>query len=135
MSKAVKPFPFIPFNDQVVVLVDESPDKIGHVHIPASAKKVLQTAVVIAVGPGGFLPNGERAKMSSEVGQHIYLKKFTGHPINVNGKDYMVMSEEQILGGLTAEYVAEFEALKDRVNKIDDGPAIPDITDAGSMTA
>lgn len=124
-------FPFIPFNDQVVVQVDESPDQIGGIVIPETAKKVLQTGTVIAVGPGGFLPNGERAKMSAVRGMKVYLKKFIGHPIDVDGKGYMVMTEDQILGGLTEAYV---KAQAEKLEALQKGPEIPDITEvAGSM--
>ena len=94
-------FPFIPFNDQVIVQYDVADDvSPGGIIIPDQAKSVLQTATVIAVGPGGVLPDGSRHEMSAKVGQKIYVKKFAGHKIEVEGESYHVMAEDQILGVL-----------------------------------
>jgi chaperonin GroES len=129
-------FPFIPFNDGVVIKVDEAPETTaGGLIIPAQAREQMQTATVMAVGPGGFLPDGSRAKMSAQVGQMVFIKKFTGHKLNIDGVEYLVTPEEHILGGLTPEYQEKQKLLTEsRRDKKSNGLELPEAT-GGSMMA
>ncbi len=87
-----------PLDDRVVVEAKESGDKTaGGIYLPDTAREKPQEGVVVAVGPGKVLESGERAEPSVKVGDDILYGKYGGTDIEVDGKEYLVMRESDIL--------------------------------------
>ena len=134
IQKLIEEFPFEPFNDMVVVLEDKAVGvSAGGIIIPDEAQTPLQTGTVIAVGPGGILPDGTRAKMSARPGQPIYIKKFVGHKMKILDVDFLVMNEEHILGGLTEAYQEKMAT--EKAKKEEALASLPDIREAKGLVA
>jgi chaperonin GroES len=92
---------FRPLHDRVLVKrLDEQESKHGSIIIPDSAKEKPQQAEVIAVGNGKLLESGERCPMDVKPGDRILFGKYSGSDIKVDGDEYLVLREDEILGVL-----------------------------------
>ena len=69
--------------------------------IPDTAKEKPQEGEVIAVGNGKILDNGTRVAMEVKVGDRILFGKYSGSEIKIDGQEYLIMREDDILGILT----------------------------------
>lgn len=87
-----------PLADRVVVKVIEQEEVTrGGIVLPDTAKEKPQQAEVIAVGPGKLLDNGERAPMEVKVGDKIVFAKYGGTEVKVDGEEYLILRESDIL--------------------------------------
>ena len=86
-----------PLGDRVVLkqLVAEETTKSGIV-IPGQAKEKPQQAEVIAVGPGGVV-DGKEVKMEVAVGQTVIYSKYAGTEVKLEGEEYMIVRQSDIL--------------------------------------
>jgi chaperonin GroES len=92
-----------PLYDRIVTKrIDEQETIRGGIIIPDSAKEKPQEAEVIAVGHGKRLENGELVPLDVKVGDRILFGKYTGNEIRVDGEEYIIMREEDVLGILSA---------------------------------
>lgn len=90
-----------PLHDRVFVKrVEEGESRVGSIVIPDSAKEKPQQGEVIAVGNGKLLENGERAKPDVKSGDRILFGKYSGSEIKVDGQEYLIVREDEILGVL-----------------------------------
>ena len=64
--------------------------------LTGSAKEKPQTSEVVAVGPGGLV-NGNEVKMTVKVGDKVIVGKYSGTEIKVDGEEYMIVSQSDIL--------------------------------------
>jgi chaperonin GroES len=88
-----------PLHDRVLVRrVQESEERVGSIIIPDSAKEKPQQGEVIAVGSGKLLENGKRASLDVKAGDRVLFGKYSGSDIKIEGEEYMVMREDEILG-------------------------------------
>jgi chaperonin GroES len=88
-----------PLADRVLVQrVAEEEKTKGGIIIPDSAKEKPQEGKVIAVGDGRVLDNGTTVKPSVKTGDRILFGKYSGTEIKLNGEEYLIMREEDILG-------------------------------------
>lgn len=88
-----------PLHDRVLVRrLDEQETKMGSLFIPDSAKEKPQQAEVFAVGSGKLLETGERAEMDVKAGDRILFGKYTGAEVKLDGTEYLVLREDEILG-------------------------------------
>ena len=88
-----------PLHDRVLVRrVQEGESRVGSIIIPDSAKEKPQEGEVIAVGSGKLLESGERAALDVKAGDRILFGKYSGSDIKIEGEEYMVMREDEILG-------------------------------------
>jgi chaperonin GroES len=88
---------FKPLSDKVVVeLIEEDEKTSTGIILPDTAKKRPQEGVVVAVGPGRLLKDGERAPMSVQVGQRVVFSKYAGNEFEYDGKKYLILDEDQI---------------------------------------
>ncbi len=87
-----------PLNDRIVVKRAEQPEKIGMIVVPDIARERGQEVEIIAVGPGKKLENGDPWKPDVEPGQHVLLGKYSGTEITLEGEDYVIIREDDILG-------------------------------------
>ena len=90
-----------PLHDRVLVRrLEEQESKRGGLFIPDSAKEKPQEAEVIAVGSGKLLENGERTPIEVKAGDRILFGKYSGAEVRIEGEDYLILREDEILGVL-----------------------------------
>lgn len=88
-----------PLYDRVVVKrVDEKEAMHGTLYIPDSAKEKPQEGEVVAVGKGKRLEDGKIVELDVKVGDHILFGKYSGSDFKLDGQEYMIMREDEILG-------------------------------------
>lgn len=86
-----------PLGDKVVLEVRDSEDKsTGGILLPDSAQKKPQEGVVVAIGPGKLLDNGERASMTVKVKDRVIFSKYGGTEVTIDGKEFTILDEDQI---------------------------------------
>jgi chaperonin GroES len=88
-----------PLNDRVLVkrLKEEEVTK-GGIIIPDSAKEKPAEGEVIAVGAGKLDDKGVRAPMEVKVGNKVLFSKYGGTEVKIDGENYLIMREDDILG-------------------------------------
>jgi len=88
-----------PLHDRVVVKRIEEGEQIrGGIIIPDTAKEKPQQGEVMAAGQGKVLENGTRVALDVQVGDKILFGKYSGTEIKLDGQEYLIMREEEILG-------------------------------------
>lgn len=100
MAKAKVEFILRPLGDRVVVERLENEDKAtpGGIVIPDSAKERPQKGRVVAAGPGKKLDDGTRVQMDVELGNIVYHSKYGGTEIKIDGVEYLILREDDIIG-------------------------------------
>lgn len=88
-----------PLADRVIVKPsDAAEDKsAGGIIIPDTAKEKPQEGKIVAVGKGRLDENGKAIKMNVKVGDKVLYSKYGGTEIKYDGKEYLIMSESDIL--------------------------------------
>jgi chaperonin GroES len=90
-----------PLHDRVLVVrLDEGEQKMGGIIIPDSAKEKPQQAEVKAVGNGKLLDSGERVPPDVKPGDRILFGKYSGAETKIEGTDYLILREDEILAVL-----------------------------------
>jgi len=90
-----------PLRDRVLVRrLEESEQKVGGIIIPDTAKEKPQQAEVVAVGSGRLLENGDRVPLSVKPGDRVLLGKWSGTDVKIDGEEYLILKEDEILGVL-----------------------------------
>jgi chaperonin GroES len=88
-----------PLHDRVIVArIDEGEQKVGGIIIPDSAKEKPQQGKVIAVGKGKVEKDGKVTPLDVKAGDTILFGKYSGQDIKLDGEEYLIMREEEILG-------------------------------------
>jgi len=88
-----------PLQDRVLVKRLEEEEKTkGGIIIPDTAKEKPQEGEIIAVGKGKTLDNGTTVKPDVKVGDKVLFSKYGGTEIKLEGEDYLIMREDDILG-------------------------------------
>lgn len=91
-----------PLADHIIVeaIVKEEKTSSG-IYLPdTAAKEKPQTGKVIAVGKGKVLENGTRVELEVKVGEVVVFAKYSGTEVKVDEKDYLILSERDILAVL-----------------------------------
>ena len=92
-----------PLHDRILVRrVEEKETVKGGIIIPDTAKEKPQEGIVEAVGNGKILENGTRLNLEVKEGDHILFGKYSGTEIKVEGTDYLILREDEILGILAS---------------------------------
>ena len=87
-----------PLADRVLVEALEAAEKTaGGLYIPDNAKEKPQKGKIIAVGPGKAAENGTLIKPEVKVGDTVLYGKYSGTEVSVEGKDYLIMRESDLL--------------------------------------
>lgn len=90
-----------PLADRVVIKVLEAEEKTASgIVLPDKAKEKPQEGEVVAAGDGRILENGTRVEMDVKVGDRVLFSKYAGTEIKVEGKEYLIMRQDDILGKL-----------------------------------
>lgn len=86
-----------PLSTKIVVDPSEEEDKTaGGIVLPDSAKKKPSEGKVVAVGSGRVLDDGSVRALGVKVGQTVIYSKYGGTEVKLEGKDYMILDEDQV---------------------------------------
>jgi chaperonin GroES len=92
---------FRPLHDRVVVKrIDAGEKTAGGIIIPDTAKEKPQQGEVIAVGPGGRDETGKLIPIDLKVGDRVLFGKWTGTEVKLDGVEYLIMKESDVMGVL-----------------------------------
>jgi chaperonin GroES len=93
-----------PLHDRVLVRRLEEKEAVrGGIIIPDSAKEKPQQAEVVAVGSGKLTDDGQRLAPDVKAGDRILFGKYSGSDIKIEGEEYLILREDEILGVLGNE--------------------------------
>ncbi|MBX3244123.1 MAG: co-chaperone GroES [Acidobacteria bacterium] len=89
-----------PLHDRVIIRrLDESAEKTaGGLFIPDSAKEKPQEGEVIAAGDGKYKEDGSRQSLDVKAGDRVLFGKYSGSEIKLDGEEFLIMREDEILG-------------------------------------
>ena len=89
-----------PLHDRIVVkrIEDKNETLQNGLYIPDSAKEKPQEAEVVAIGKGKRLEDGKIIPLDVQVGDRILFGKYSGSDIKINGNEYLIMREDEVLG-------------------------------------
>ena len=88
-----------PLHDRIIVQrLDEGEQKIGGIIIPDTAKEKPQQGKVIAAGSGKVKDDGKRVTLDVKAGDVILFGKYSGQEIKLEGEEYLIMREDEVLG-------------------------------------
>ena len=87
-----------PLADRVVVQpLEETEQMRGGLYIPDTAKEKPMQGTIVAVGPGKLSDENERIAPDVEIGQKVLYGKYSGTEVSVDGEDYLILRESDIL--------------------------------------
>ena len=88
-----------PLHDRIIVQrIEESEQKVGGIIIPDSAKEKPQQGRVMAVGKGRVEKDGKVTPLDVKEGDKVLFGKYSGQEIKLDGEEYLIMREEEVLG-------------------------------------
>jgi chaperonin GroES len=91
-----------PLHDRILVeRIEEEEQKVGGIIIPDSAKEKPQQGKVIAVGAGKADKDGKRIPLDVKDGDTILFGKYSGQEIKIDGNEYLIMREDEVLAVVT----------------------------------
>ena len=95
-----------PLYDRIVVKrIEEQQQMQGGLYIPDSAKEKPQEGEVAAIGKGKRLEDGKLVPLDVQVGDRILYGKYSGSDIKIDGEEYLIMREDEVLGILDQQPV------------------------------
>jgi chaperonin GroES len=90
-----------PLFDKVLIKrVDTEHKTAGGIIIPDTAQEKTQTGAVISIGSGKMLPDGSNKAMQVKEGDRVMFGKYSGTEFKIDGTEYLILKEEEILGVL-----------------------------------
>jgi chaperonin GroES len=88
-----------PLRDRVLVRrIEEEQQKVGGIIIPDSAKEKPTQAEVVAVGSGRVLEDGKKVPLDLKAGDKVLIGKWSGSEVKIDGEEYLILKEDEILG-------------------------------------
>ena len=88
-----------PLHDRIIVhRLEEGEQKIGGIIIPDTAKEKPQQGRVVAAGNGKAKDDGKRIPLDVKAGDTILFGKYSGQEIKIDGQEYLIMREDEVLG-------------------------------------
>src|SRR6266850_614806 len=92
-----------PVHDRVLVRrLEEQDDKHGSIIIPDTAKEKPQEGKIVAVGTGRVTEDGKKLPLAVKEGDRILFGKYSGSEVKLDGQEYLIMKEEDVLGVLSS---------------------------------
>lgn len=85
------------FNNILIKPLQAEERSAGGILLPDSAKEKPQIGEIMAVGEGEITPKGDQVKIVVKVGQKVMYKKWGGTEVKVNGEDWMLIEQKDIL--------------------------------------
>jgi len=99
---------FRPLHDRVLVRrIDAEEKTAGGIIIPDTAKEKPSEGEIVAAGPGARDENGAVQPLDVQVGDRILFGKWSGTEIRLDGEDYLIMKESDVMGVIEAEAAAK----------------------------
>ncbi len=90
-----------PLHDRILVKrIEEGEQKVGGIIIPDTAKEKPQQGKVVAVGSGKIKDDGKRITLDVKEGDTILFGKYSGQEIKLDGEEFLIMREEEVLAVL-----------------------------------
>jgi chaperonin GroES len=88
-----------PLHDRIIVQrIEEGEQKVGGIIIPDTAKEKPQQGRVVAAGNGKSKDDGKRVPLDVKAGDTILFGKYSGQEIKIDGEEYLIMREDEVLG-------------------------------------
>ena len=88
-----------PLHDRILLRRIEGKESLkGGIIIPDTAKEKPQEGVVVAVGNGKILENGTKLTLEVKEGDHVLFGKYSGSEIKLDGEEYLIVREDDVLG-------------------------------------
>jgi chaperonin GroES len=92
-----------PLHDRIVVQrIDEGEVRRGGLIIPDSAKEKPQEGKVLAVGNGTVTEDGTKIPLDVKAGDRVLFGKYSGNEVTLDGTEYLIMKEDDVLGILSS---------------------------------
>jgi chaperonin GroES len=102
---------FRPLHDRVVIKrVEAEAKSAGGILIPDTVKEKPQQGEVVAVGPGGRDEGGKLIPIDLSAGDRVLFGKWSGNEVKIDGVDYLIMKESDVMGVLVATSEARKKA-------------------------
>ena len=93
-----------PLHDRLIVeRIEDTEQKVGGIIIPDTAKEKPQQGRVIAVGKGKVQEDGTVTPLDVKAGDKVLFGKYSGQEIKLDGTEYFIMREDEILGVIDEE--------------------------------
>ena len=93
-----------PLHDRIIVQrLEEGEQRVGGIIIPDTAKEKPQQGKVIAAGSGKVKDDGKRVPLDVKSGDHILFGKYSGQEIKLDGEEYLIMREDEVLAVIDGE--------------------------------
>lgn len=87
-----------PLADRIILRPLEAEQKTaGGIIIPDAAKEKPQKGEIVAVGPGKIADNGQKIEMTLKTGDKVLYGKYSGTEVSIDGQDYLIMKESDVL--------------------------------------
>jgi len=97
-----------PLHDRLIIQrLDEGEQKVGGIIIPDSAKEKPQQGKVIAAGNGKSKDDGTRTPLDVKAGDRILFGKYSGQEIKLDGEEYLIMREDEVLGVIDGDSITK----------------------------
>jgi len=107
-----------PLHDRIIVRrLEEGEQQIGGIIIPDTAKEKPQRGTVIAVGNGKANDDGTRIPLDVKAGDRILFGKYAGQEIKLDGEEYLIMKEDEVLAVIEGESKRKKLAVKGKAKK------------------
>jgi chaperonin GroES len=88
-----------PLHDRILIQrIEETEVRRGGLIIPDSAKEKPQEGKVLAVGKGTVSEDGKKIPLDVKAGDRVLFGKYSGNEVTLNGQEYLIMKEEDVLG-------------------------------------
>ena len=88
-----------PLHDRIIIeRIDEGEQTVGGIIIPDNAKEKPQQGKVISVGKGRLEKDGKVTPLDVKAGDTVLFGKYAGQEIKIDGKDLLIIREEEVLG-------------------------------------
>jgi chaperonin GroES len=88
-----------PLADRILVRrIEEEETKRGGIIIPDTAKEKPMQGEIVAVGPGKLDEKGNRVQLDVKKGDRILMSKYAGTEVKIDGEDFVIMREDDVLG-------------------------------------
>ena len=102
-----------PLHDRIIVQrIDEGEQHVGGIIIPDTAKEKPQQGTVIAAGNGKVNDDGKRVPLDVKVGDRILFGKYGGQEIKLDGEEYFIMKEDDVLAVIEGHTKKKLAAIK-----------------------
>ncbi|HEY4910917.1 MAG TPA: co-chaperone GroES [Methylomirabilota bacterium] len=92
-----------PLHDRILVKrIEEGEVRRGGLIIPDSAKEKPQEGKVLAVGKGTVAEDGKKTPLDVKAGDRVLFGKYSGSEVTLDGEEYLIMKEDDVLGILSS---------------------------------